>query len=304
MKQINMENDHNEIIVLGHENHIVVGVYRPFKLFSGETVNGNWERIKKGLDVLDYNKKVIIMGDLNIDIERKDPLSKDLTDFLIFQYPNVTRRRVVSGVMQESSIDLAMLNFSSYKMNTEFNPLSDHCLLKIETSEFNSVLREKRTVTVTDWRFDLEKANEFLWGIMQAMPSMSSMNVLELDYGIRACLMLTYRKFVRKRTITVRNSNEVVSPNIIRLRNIKSKLTKKWLKDKSALNWTNMIISGRNLRAEVRKVRKSILMNKMTKGSKEFWGEVNNLMGKRSKGIEMIEVAGKLFHKPDEMAEG
>jgi len=108
----------------------------------------------------------------------------------------------------------------------------------------------------------------------------------------------------RSRTITIRNSNEVASIKIVKLRNYKNRQLKKWLKEKSAINWVNLVRSSRMLKKEVKKVRNSKIKQNMNKGSKEFWTEVNKMRGLKSSKISSMVVNGNESQDENQIAEG
>jgi len=90
----------------------------------------------------------------------------------------------------------------------------------------------------------------------------------------------------------IRNSNEVTSPLIVKLKNFRNKLQKKWSKDKTAMNWVNLIRASRNLRKEVNKLRTKLLKGKMNKGTKEFWMGVKSLMGVSTNNLDKLMLDG------------
>lgn len=66
--------------------------------------------------MLDFSNKVIIVSDLNADLNRQSYLTKELLNMcdnrgLSIENTDITRARMVAGVLQESSLDLLLSNF-------------------------------------------------------------------------------------------------------------------------------------------------------------------------------------------------
>lgn len=155
--------------------------------------------------------------------------------------------------------------------------MSDHAVITIKKGKF-PVSQKKQTFIHSDWRIDNDLAIAFLSESLTRLPELA--NIHELDYGIRASLIMTIRRFVKTRELSVRGPSQVVSPLIARLRNRKACLLKVWQKNKNPETWLLFVSASKALRKEVRRVRASILKSRMNKGTKEFWGEVGKLMGK------------------------
>jgi len=107
--------------------------------------------------------------------------------------------------------------------------------------------------------------------------------VYEIDYRMRASLIMTMGKFTKLRTLTVRNSNEVTSPKIVRLKNFRNRRRKVWLKNKTAENYSTFMRASKQLRSEVRKTKKKLIYSKLQKDSKSFWEGISQLKGKQLK---------------------
>jgi len=229
---IEIENELDDIICLGSGDITVIGLYRGFKCFENETVGSNFARILKTLDRVDFKKRVYIIGDFNIDMMKLlSPLKDDLLEWcdshdMKLSEIGVTRARWVAGNLQESCLDYLLSNDDKFKLEKEMNVLSDHYILKLSCFQYNKVIREKIKVEVSNWNFDKVKANAFLSEYLETVPIMSTADVELIDYWIRAGLLKTLKEMVKVRTITCRNSNEVVTVKIVKLRNWKNKLQK------------------------------------------------------------------------------
>jgi len=167
VKLVETTDELNDIITVEVDGIMVCGVYRGFKCHAGESEISNWERLLKDLEKLNFNKEVIIVGDLNIDPNKTTYLCKELLSFcdskgLTVLDHGITRARMVAGNLQESCLDLVLNNTDKTSLEKEFNDLSDHCILKINVNRFSKVVRETRVVEFLDWRFDHPEANNFL----------------------------------------------------------------------------------------------------------------------------------------------
>jgi len=294
-KVVEMFDDRNEIIGLSKGGHLFIGLYRGFKVFDDETECSNWERILADLGKLDFDKKVTIIGDYNIDLSKENSrFQNELKEWsfskgLSIQEAGITRARLVNNILQQSSLDYVLTNVERLKIEKEFNDLSDHCVLKARFDKSDQVKKIKTRVEITNWNFNIEEANAFLLNELRSQPNMF-VNVQEADYQIGACLSKTFSKFVKRRTVMLRDKNEVTSPLIIKLKNYRDRLKKKWSKNKNAENWVNLVRASRCLRKEVDAVRKRRIKKQINMGSRNFWGEISNLMGSNKNSLDKLIV--------------
>jgi len=295
--------DYDEIIVLEHKNTSVIGLYRPFKVHDGETEESNFTRMLNTLRNIEMKRERFIIGDFNIDLNKistkfRDELSEwsDNLNLSVVEV-GITRSRWVSGQLQESVLDFLLTNSLKFDLSKECSDLSDHYILKLNCHDFDPVKREKSVIEITNWNFDKDLANEFLMRELSRLPLMFS-SVSELDYRIRASLLSVFNRFVKTRQMLIRNSNEVVSPMIVRLKNYRNRARKKWIKNKTAENYVTFVRASRHLRAEVRKVKSKIIKSKMSRGSKEFWSEINQLRGKSNRQVSKLIIDNKEISDP------
>lgn len=298
----------DEILAFNINDCNVVGIYRPFKCFSGETELTNFNRLTNSLDGLDFMKKTFIIGDYNIDpTNETSRFYNELQAWigsrgLRLADAGISRSRWVLDRLQESVLDYLITNYENAKISKEFSDLSDHFLIRVDIASYAKPEGNKQIRELINWNFDKELAKSYLKDWFESKSIMSCNSVYQLDYWIRAGLISAFRKFVKIRRITVR-SNEVISDKIIRLRNKKNKLKKKWFADKNALNYVNMVRAARMLRKEVRRQRQKSLLYRISKGPKEFWGEVNKLRGVKNTDIKYIEKEGKKIVNDTEIAD-
>lgn len=286
-------NEFNDALIFQLGNVSVAGIYRGFKLFEGESESSNFLRLIGDLNKLDPNRELVVVGDFNLDQNKKEGiLHRELNDWVLEKGLSIlklgiTRARLVTGTLQESELDLVITNTIKLKVDREFNAMSDHCVVKTCLPKFKSVDKIRKEIEFVDCNFDVAKANEFLKQSLQSKPIMFE-KVEESNYQIMASLQDTLSKFVRRRTLVIRNADQVISPLIQKLKNRKNRLQKVWLKERNAISWVNFIRSSRELKKEVRKVRNNQIKNRLGKGSKEFWAQVNQLMGKENLILDKI----------------
>jgi len=298
-------NSRNELIFLQKENCIVVGGYRPFKLNEGEKEKSNFDRMMACLDSVDCRKRVIITGDFNIDLEKgrfaKEMLERADEKGLEFPDIGVTRVRKVMDQIQKSAIDIVMTNVPELKVSKEFGSLSDHCLLKIGRQK-ELQIPSKKEIEYFDWRrYDRQKATEFLKSRIEPL-MFDEMNSEEADYQIRASVKDAFNQFLSVSTIKIR-AFEVVSPKIIKLKNLKKRKRKLWLRDGSPEAWVNFMDASKKLRNEVKKVKKAKLQNKMKKSTVDFWKEVSCIKGKNEMDTCKILHEGAMITEKQKIAD-
>jgi len=297
IKRVDLGSEFDELIAIKVGRVTIVGIYRAFKCFAGETENSNFDRLLNSLSKLNFKEQIEIIGDFNINLNNQtSKFNAELRDWvqehgLQIVDAGISRSRWVGETLQESTIDFALTNIEHVKIKKQFCDMSDHFVLFLEGRSYGPKIKVKTYREFVDWKFDQDRARDYLIGELQSKPIMSSRtSVYNLDYWIRACLIRTMVKFVRSRKITVRCPNEIVSPKIVKIKNWRNSLRKKWLKEKSAQNYVNMVRACRILRREVRSQRKILLISRTKKGPKEFWAEVNKLRGKHTDQIDTMVI--------------
>jgi len=297
-------NPYNDIIMLTHKNLTIVGLYRGFKLHENENDRSNWLRLMSDLNSVITSNEVFIVGDLNVDVSKLNSRFHDELKFwsdshgLNICSQGVTRRRKVMGSLQESTLDLLLTNCNRFEMEYKFNELSDHCIVCLKILGFPKVERFRRKITCVNWNFDLNAAKIFMNDYLTTSPDMSSTKVINLDYGIRASLILAFNRFVQTTDLVVRNEQEIISPKIRKLKNRKNRSRKVWSRYQTPENWERYLKTSRELRREVRRSRRLLLMKRANKGPKQFWSEVNKLMGKQQSSIDKIKIADEEVKDP------
>jgi len=284
----------NDLIAFTCKKINIVAAYRGFKNYDGENERSNWVRLFNDLSKINLKGDTFIIGDFNVDINRDDSRFRPELDFWIDSHgmsiidPGITRRRRVLDNLQESHLDILITNSDKFRVSCEFNDLSDHAVLDLRVRSFVKTDLVCREFTCFDWNFNVESAKKRLTDLLSSKSDMSSNNLLDVDYGIRASLIETFNQFVGTRTFRPRSDQDVFSPKINKLKNRKNRMRKKWLKNNSVENWSAFMKASKILRREVRVCRSKILKKKLSQSSKNFWSEVNILMGKHSRGLSKI----------------
>jgi len=309
LNQVKIDSQYDEVIALEKGDITVVGIYRAFKCYENESERTNFERLIQSVGKIKRQKEFYILGDFNIDIGKVDSRFKndliewcDLND-LVCNNLGITRRRWVLESLQESAIDFVISNSPKYRANVEFNDLSDHAVIKLECLNFENVIRCKKKFTLRNWDFDAGSATIRLEELLSTSPIMFS-SISELDYRIRASLITIMQEFVKRRDLTIRSQNDVTYPIINKLKNRRDRLRKKWSKSKLAIDYVNFIRASRQLRNEVRKVKRKVIKSKMEKGTKEFWHEINRLRGLPGGTIDKVVINGEETRNLDIIADG
>lgn len=108
------------IIGVKMSNGVIIGIYRAFKCYESESEQNNFERLLDGLNFLNFNEDVTIVGDFNIDISRpKSRFSNNLFEWtdtkgLKISDVGVSRSRCVGDCLQESTIDFVLSNNNKF----------------------------------------------------------------------------------------------------------------------------------------------------------------------------------------------
>jgi len=92
----------NDIIILSGEKATVIGAYRGFKCFPGESEYSNWVRLTKDLDLVNFQEVTIIIGDLNIDPNRDNFMTSELINLCDSKVLSMIERKVTRMVLFNS----------------------------------------------------------------------------------------------------------------------------------------------------------------------------------------------------------
>lgn len=175
-KKFELGSEFNDLIAIDCEGMNVVGYYRGFKCFDGETERSNLWRLLDAFSDLDFNKDTYIIGDMNVDLsETKSRFYDELHEWcdmksLTISSVGVTRSRWVVDKLQESSLDILISNSSKFTLGKEHNIFSDHYIIKLECQNYIRTQKGKSFITVTNWNFDYLEARNYLSSLLNELP--------------------------------------------------------------------------------------------------------------------------------------
>ena len=307
-----LECDFNDIICLRAGNQFCVGVYRPFKCFSGETLTSNFERFIENLYLiggsLQNGERVTIIGDMNINLDDQSQWSNRLIswsdDFVLDQLVHeITRSRMVANKLQTSTLDLVFTNLIELKVRIEFNDMSDHAILMTEQPEANELKHYKSKVNTLDWRRYSKSSIIKLFssnfpGINKKYKTSDSINDL-----ISNAILRSLNSLVPKVSITIRGNNSVSNPKICNLKNTKHRISKLWSKTRSSVYWLRLKDCSRALKREINKERRRILHAGINGSNQKFWNTTNRLIGRNIQNRIEIVRDGTVIDGDESLAE-
>jgi len=285
----NLEMPGNEIIVLRslEKKFLLVGCYRPFKLFQGESLRSNFDRLMLNLELITQtNSDIILVGDLNVNF-----LSKSVNHYrltleewsdrnMLFQLVDMqTRQRLVADSLQTSLLDVVFTNMNGIGVRLDYSHLSDHQQLTIDLP-CTPYPRGKSTIEFIDWtRYTAHAIRQLFWFHSPGVNiHLKDTNLINNRITTAICQSLNI--ILPKRSTTIRNSSQVVSPLIITLRNKKSKAYKRWSREKNPEALTALKVASSKLSSEVRKQKSMKIQSALCKDTKSFWSSIGNIMGK------------------------
>lgn len=278
----------NEIIVLKskEKNFLLVGCYRPFKLFPGETVISNFNRLMTNFELItNYSQNVVLIGDLNINLmtTSNDHLKLTLETWanqnMLFQLvEGYTRQRIVAGNLQMSLLDVVFSSISRVAVKTSYDHQSDHLQLHV-TLPLTNRPKGNKTFFFTDWsHYSVELVQTlFLQNFNGINIHVHDPDLINNQITTAICDSLNI--LLPKRHATVRNSSQVFSPKILNLRNRKSRAYKRWTRSGTPESLLKLKEISIALSHEVKKIKQSKINAGLGKDNKSFWKTVNNMMG-------------------------
>jgi len=117
--------DLNDLVTLVTGDFVIIGLYRGFKCFEQETELSNLTRILDTIAGVEKNKKLIAIGDFNIDIGRSNAKFYEYlhnwvdTRALSICSVGITRSRWVNDQLQESALDFVISNNDNFNLTKE-----------------------------------------------------------------------------------------------------------------------------------------------------------------------------------------
>lgn len=281
--------DRNDILVFGSKDLAVAGVYAGFKLFDGETVLGNFERLLTGLrPVCDKFPRVLVGGDFNADPSRIGPKSKLLetwqTDYGMEQLVNSnTRVRQVAGNLQQSMIDLVYeKDLENVLIDVLYSEVSDHGVIaaRYPAPPKPPVMFKKRVIV--DWRnFKPESMCQSLRCSLGGLSVNDSPDIFDRDLSM--AILSSMNDVIPKRVVHVRRDTDVVNYHIEAVKKKRDRLLKKARKTNDPKTMSRVKDLNKVIKTVVVRERDRLIKNKMKNSSSStFWKTVNGLLGRAS----------------------
>ncbi len=287
----NLENYLNEIIVLKSGSNVASGVYRPFKCFQNETPSTNFERLLANLELISSSCSKgtfkSFIGDFNIHLDNFNcSMSRKLGDWSdLWNLTQIvdfnTRSRMVDHVLQVSMIDLIFTDHVSLITHGEFTDFSDHVIVFCKDRSYVQEKQTKSTITYLDWRKYRPSEVRTLFQKFISGFNCNLRTPEQINDAMSSAIVKTLNSIVPKRQTTIHGINSVINPIIQNLKNRKSRIYKKWSRDKTEHNWLSLKEVSKHLNKEIRKERSKTLNISLNKSSREFWSTTNKLLGRK-----------------------
>ncbi len=274
----------------------MVGVYAGFKIYGGETINSNFDRLlTNNKKISDSCSKLLIGGDFNADPNRPCPKTKMLdlwqTECGLDQIINkITRARLVDGRLQESMIDLVFikdLDCPEYEVLP--SSVSDHHIIAVEhLSKLERPIKFKKMVIV-DWRnFKTELMSENLKITLKDLALSQSVDLFDRDLSM--AILASMNNIIPKRVVHVRRDTDIVNYHMEAVKKKHNRLMKKANKTKDPKIMLRVKELNKVIKTVVKKERHRLIKNKMKNSSATtFWSTINRLIG-RSGGLDGISL--------------
>jgi hypothetical protein len=301
-----------EIIRVSRLNLEIVGVYRQFKLWPGQTHRGEMDKILKGLyDIHSSSngKLIVIGGDFNLDWhKRNDPsyhssplvhLLEEWSDECSMSQlvKETTRHRTVklkSGQnrTEESCIDLIFTNNSSRCMAGQSPGFtSDHDIISVSICDTRiNKTKFRRKFKLRDWRnYDANLVNFIANDFPITLPPGGSID--EWAQSIENSLRNVTDSVAPLRVVKTNRVNDVINTRIAALTKKRDRAIKLGRKNKNPF----LMLKARELSKKLKKVIKRERMRitnakARTSNPGGFWRLVNSFVGKsRPSEIKIVE---------------
>jgi len=296
-----LEEKDNDILVFEYRKVIIVGLYRPFKCYEGESLNSNFKRLMHNIELIaKVAKDVVIIGDMNVNWNNlnrcsfKLDLEKFIDENSLDQVVDFnTRFRLVQGTMQESCLDIVMTNMTRTRVESQFHAQSDHLIITVSEATKHPKPTGRTQVTFLDWKWYSKESimagfNQFFRGINIYMKKPDLIN-----NRISVAICSTLNVLVPKRTIMLPNPKSVTSSKIQTLKNRKTRAFKKWKRTNDTTDYERLKSISRKLNYEIKKIQKTNIASQCSKGPKQMWQCVNETLGKDGSKLVHLVNEGK-----------
>jgi Reverse transcriptase (RNA-dependent DNA polymerase) len=301
-KMLHIGND-LDLVGLDILNYRLVGLYRGFKLPPGANRVSFFNSIIKALKRLSKtDKKLIIGGDFNVDINKKTSNLNDLNNWAIDAglsqlVTNNTWRRIVSDKLQTSLIDHIYTNDLDVKV-TQIPSISDHDFI-VASKSFNIQTREK--ILMRDWRgYNKEKMNTALnTRILKLGTTSDKMSLNCLTEMINESL----DELAPNRVIRVKDK-QIISQKLEKAKKRRDRQYRLFKKTNDTHYLHKSIKESKLIKKLVKtEATRTFQMKSQSPDPKKFWNCVNEILGKhRASQIEII-VDDQVINSKSKLAE-
>lgn len=303
----------SEIIPLEHNNKLIVGVYRPFKLLDGYTKSSSSDEFFTNLDSLASSRhQKWFGGDFNINLKLDNV---EATRIKEWQDDNAlhqlvdkdTWSRIITTsdgnmVLRKSMIDHLYTSESESSFGIEDKWTSDHNLIVLYLPEPPGVHRIK--TKTRSWRNYSATSLEAMVRNKVVLLDLDD-DADSLNSAVNDVLLSSYNDLCPERSIRTARPTDIVSDDIER---IKKKLKRKmaaYNKSKNSKLLQEISTLDKALKFKINNVRKKLIRQKMQLGNKRsFWDTVRRLQGevKQNESIK-INLNGQLTTNLSEILE-
>lgn len=292
VRRRDLEGADENIIVHETCTERIVGVYRGFKNYR----SAGFDSVGYLFSLLDEccktEKKVIIIGDFNIDPERdlNTPQGRALDLLLINnglsqKVDFITRSRVVNRndilTLEESTIDLVLLSDQCDGEIISDHTTSDHKLLGVITKE-NITKAVTKKLTIRDWSTLTPR------GVAKAISSRPDPTTLEEHTTLLKWVLDILAPF---RVIRTRMPENMVNPKIEKIRKRRDRIYRKYKITQDIHDLKKVKVENAKLKRTIASETKRIFQKKAeTANTKCFWQMINQMQGKvKEKDIKILK---------------
>jgi len=287
-----------EMIKISTNQYDIYGLYRPFKLPSGQTnISYITNLISSIVDSRSRNKESIICGDINLDYNMKDHnqyhqsrIYETWLDFItplnLKQYVNdTTWHRIINGTLKESILDhLYTSRTNTVELGYKETQMSDHKVIIATINKSNNTSERQNEINfVRKWskytkNALLDELSTINWNCTKNMSVQEHTDFI--DQNINSCL----NKIAPEIKLKSKEKGFNWSIELTRLNNAHRNLWKKFKRTGDVtilprLKELKRKFKTRHRELEREKVRKQIKPH----DPKSFWNAVNSSLGKNQK---------------------
>lgn len=308
-RKIKLNHEDLDVVAIDISNERYVGLYRPFKMPPNHKPASYFNELISYLkEVSKTDKRLIIGGDFNVDLNKSSHESGVLEDWAInsglqnLVEKNVfTRLRIVKRdnktVLEASTIDHI---YSNNNMTlTLMSSISDHLFLVAERPDgiVDPRAKKKKTI-VRDWRFYEKDEVNLVFSENMAQISTDSPTLEQLTHVYNTTL-----NEVAPLRVVKYKENEVISSKVAALQKRRDRFLKKYKKTRNPEHLEKAKSFSCTLKKAVKKEARRIFQCKArSPNPNHFWQVLNEKLGKyRDTEIE-LELDGVKVTDPVKIA--